>query len=158
MVPETLIFIVEGKADFSIIEKLNNGKRTWIGRGVGGKAEDLMPSTGYWHETNQEIWTHRQDYVEDGRLVNWTKVSKMYNGERRLCLFLYHSFATDAEGNLLRRFICSTPDLGYKITKDIWATRIPGEISIQKGLARLGDSNRLEHWYHWYTSGMYGMW
>ena len=141
MVPETLIFIVEGKADFSIIEKLNNGKRTWIGRGVGGKAEDLMPSTGYWHETNQEIWTHRQGYVEDGRLVNWTKVSKMYNGERRLCLFLYHSFATDAEGNLLRRFICSRPDLGYKITKDIWATRIPGEISIQD------DSNRLEHWY-----------
>ena len=73
--------------------------------------------------------------------MNWTKVSKMYNGERRLCLFLYHSFATDAEGNLLRRFICSRPDLGYKITKDIWATRIPGEISIQD------DSNRMEHWY-----------
>ena len=36
MVPETLIFIVEGKADFSIIEILNNGKRTWIERGAGG--------------------------------------------------------------------------------------------------------------------------
>ena len=69
----------------------------------------------------------------------------MYNGERRLCLFLYHSFATDAEGNLFRRFICSRPDLGYKITKDIWATRIPGEISIKKGPAGLDDSNRLEH-------------
>ena len=65
MVPETLIFIVEGKADFSIIEKLNNGKRTWIGRGVGGIAEDLMPSTGYWHESNQETWVHREGYVED---------------------------------------------------------------------------------------------
>ena len=47
MVPETLIFIVEGKADFSIIEILNNGKRTWVERGAGGKAEDLMPATGY---------------------------------------------------------------------------------------------------------------
>ena len=155
MVPETLIHIVEGKADFSIIEILNNGKRTWVERGVGGKAEDLMPATGYWHETNQETWVHREGYVEDGRLVNWTKVSKMYNGERRLSLFLYHSFATDAQGNLLRRFICSRPDLGYKITKDIWATKIPGEISIQKELAGLDDSNRLEHWYplvyQWYV-------
>ena len=155
MVPETLIHRVEGKADFSIIEILNHGKRTWIERGVGGKAEDLMPARGYWHERNQETWVHREGYVEDGRLVNWTKVSKMYNAE---CLFLYHSFATDAEGNLLRRFICSRPDLGYKITKDIWATRIPGEISIQKGLAGLDDSSRLEHWYPllywWYVAGM----
>ena len=79
----------------------------------------------------------------------------MYNGERRLSLFLYHSFSTHAQGNLLRRFICSRPDLGYKITKDIWATKIPGEISIQKELAGLDDSNRLEHWYplvyQWYV-------
>ena len=114
MVPETLIHIVEGKANFSIVEILNKGRRTWVERGVGGKAEDLMPATGYWHETNQETWVHRQGYVEDGRLVNWTNVSKMYNGERRLSLFLYHSFSTHAQGNLLRRFICSRPDLGYK--------------------------------------------
>ena len=155
MVPETLIHTVEGKANFSIVEILNKGKRTWLERGVGDKAEDLMPATGYWHETNQETWVHRQGYVEDGRLVNWTNVSKMYNGERRLSLFLYHSFSTHAQGNLLRRFICSRPDLGYKITKDIWATKIPGEISIQKELAGLDDSNRLEHWYplvyQWYV-------
>ena len=70
MVPETLIHIVEGKANFSIVEILNKGRRTWVERGVGGKAEDLMPATGYWHETNQETWVHREGYVEDGSLVN----------------------------------------------------------------------------------------
>ena len=59
MVPETLIHIVEGKANFSIVEILNKGRGTWVERGVGGKAEDLMPATGYWHETNQETWVHR---------------------------------------------------------------------------------------------------
>ena len=70
MVPETLIHIVEGKANFSIVEILNKGKRTWLERGVGDKAEDLMPATGYWHQTNQETWVHREGYVEDGSLVN----------------------------------------------------------------------------------------
>ena len=65
-------------------------------RGAVVATEDLMPATGYWHESNEEIWIHLEGYVEDGRFVNWTKVSKMYNGERRLCLFLYHFFATDA--------------------------------------------------------------
>ena len=42
MVPETLIHIVEVKADFSIIEILNNRRRTWVARAVGGKAEEAI--------------------------------------------------------------------------------------------------------------------
>ena len=34
-------------------------------RGVGGKAEDLMPATGYWDESNQEIWVQREGHVEN---------------------------------------------------------------------------------------------
>ena len=73
-----------------------------------------MPTTGCWEERTQKTWIHGEGYIEDGRLVNLTKVFKMYNGEKRLTLYLYDSFTTNQQGNFLRKFICTLLQSGYK--------------------------------------------
>ena len=121
--PKWVMNILEGKPDFSIVENMNNGMRTWIVRSANGTEKDVLFDRDFWEETS-DLWTHRESFIEDGAIVNLTKVSKMYQGERRLCLSLYHSFTLDQQGKLIRRFIISRPHLGIKVTKDILAFRI----------------------------------
>ena len=121
--PKWVMNILEGKPDFSIVENMNNGMRTWIARSVNGTEKDLLLDTDSWEETS-DLWTHRESFIKDGAVVNLTNVSKMCNGERRLCLSLYHSFALDQQGKLIRRFIIGRPLLGIWVTKDILAVRI----------------------------------
>ena len=120
--PKWVMNILEGKPDFSIVENMNNGMRTWIARSVNGTEKDLLLDTDSWEETS-DLWTHRESFIKDGAVVNLTNVSKMCNGERRLCLSLYHSFTIDQQGKLIRRFIIDRPHLGIKVTKDILAVR-----------------------------------
>ena len=96
--------------------------RTWIARSANGTEKDFLLDTDFWEETS-DLWTHRESFIEDGAVVNLTNVSKMYEGERRLCLSLYHSFTIDQQGKLIRRFIIGRPHLGIKVTKDIVAVR-----------------------------------
>ena len=120
--PKWVMNILEGKPDFSIVENMNNGMRTWIARSANGTEKDFLLDTDFWEETS-DLWTHRESFIEDGAVVNLTNVSKMYEGERRLCLSLYHSFTIDQQGKLNRRFIIGRPHLGIKVTKDIVAVR-----------------------------------
>ena len=113
---------VEGKAEFSIVEKMENGMRNWVIFDICGDEWDLMSAAGCWEETTH-FWIHRESFYEDGRLVHFAEISDMYKGEYRLCLYLYHSFAIDQQGNLFRRFICSMPQFGVKVTKDMLALR-----------------------------------
>ena len=122
-VPEILINLVERKDDFSIVEKMNNGMRTWILKGANGTGKDLMSNIGRWEERS-DLWIQRESFIKDGAIVNMTKVSKMYKGERILCLTSYHSFAIDQQGNFIRRLICGKPDLGYKVTKEMKVVKI----------------------------------
>ena len=121
--PKWVMNMLEGQPDFSIVEKMNNGMRTWIVRSANGTEKDVLFDRDFWEETS-DLWTHRESFIEDGAVVNLTNVSKMCNGERRLCLSLYHSFTLDQQGKLIRRFIISRPHLGIKVTKDILAFRI----------------------------------
>ena len=121
--PKWVMNILEGKPDFSIVENMNNGIRTWIARSANGTEKDLLLDADFWEETS-DLRTHRESFIKDGAVVNLTNVSKMCNGERRVCLSLYHSFTLDQQGKLIRRFIISRPHLGIKVTKDILAFRI----------------------------------
>ena len=120
--PKWVMNMLEGQPDFSIVEKMNNGMRTWIVRSANGTEKDVLFDRDFWEETS-DLWTHRESFIEDGAIVNLTKVSKMYQGERRLCLSLYHSFAIDQQGKLVIRFIIGRPHLGIRVTNDILAVR-----------------------------------
>ena len=120
--PKWVMNMLEGKPDFNIVENMNNGMRTWIARSVNGTEKDSLLDEDFWEEKSA-IWTHRESFIEDGAVVNLTNVSKMCEGERILCLSLYHSFTIDQQGKLIRRFIIDRPHLGIKVTKDILAVR-----------------------------------
>ena len=120
--PNWVMNMLERKSDFSIVEKMNNGMRTWIVRSANGTEKDVLFDRDFWEETS-DLWTHRESFIEDGAIVNLTKVSKMYQGERRLCLSLYHSFALDQQGKLVIRVIIGRPHLGIRVTNDILGVR-----------------------------------
>ena len=121
--PKWVMNMLDGKPDFSIVENMNNGMKTWIARSANGTEKDSLLDTDFWEERS-DLWTHRESFIKDGAIVNLTKVSKMYEGERRLCVSLYHSFTIDQQGKLIRRFIIDWPLLGIRVTKDILAVRI----------------------------------
>ena len=122
--PRRVINLVESNEDFSIVEKINNGMRTWTINDLSDKETDLMSIMGSWQRRRSGLWIYHEDLIEDGKLVSFEKVSKVYNGKRRLSVQTYHSLTTDQQGNLTRRFIFDVPILGIKITKDMWAVRI----------------------------------
>ena len=121
--PRWVINFVESNEGFSIVEKMNNGMRTWTINDLGDTETDLMSGMGSWKEKDG-VWVYHEDFIEDGRLVSFAKVSEVYNGKRGLSLLFYHSVTTDKQGNLTRRLIFDMPILGIKITKDMLAVRI----------------------------------
>ena len=122
--PRSVVNPVESNEDFSIVEKINNGMRTWTINDLSDKETDLMSIMGSWQRRRSGLWIYHEDLIEDGRLVSFEKVSKVYNGKRRLSVHTYHSLTADKQGNLTRRFIFDVPILDIKITKDMWAVRI----------------------------------
>ena len=141
--PKWVMNILEGKPDFSIVEKMINGMRTWIVRSANGMEKDLLLDTDFWEETF-DLWTNRESFIEDGAIVKLTKVSKMYKGEWILCLSLYHSFTIDQQGKLVRRFIIDRPHLGIRVTKDILAVRIDLDEKGARNSSRLEESKESE--------------
>ena len=99
------------------------GGRTWTINDLGDTETDLLSDMSSWEEID-DIWVYHEDFIEDGRLVGFAKVSEVYNGKRSLSLDFYHSVNADKQGNLTRRLIFDVPILGIKVTKDILAVRI----------------------------------
>ena len=121
--PQRIIRLVESNEDFSIVEKMNNGTRTWTITDLSDAEIDLLSDMSSWEEIDG-VWVYHEDYIEDGRLVGSAKVSEVYNGKRRLSVHFYQSLAADKQGNLTRRLVFDVPILGIKITKDILAVKI----------------------------------
>ena len=62
--PKWVMNILEGKPDFSIVENMNNGMRTWIVRSANGMEKDLLLDTDFWEERS-DLWTHRESFIKD---------------------------------------------------------------------------------------------
>ena len=122
IMPEWVINLLQRKTDLSIVEKMKNGTRTWITKSSNGKDVDLMSNKGNFKD-DPHHWSHHEAFIEDGRLVNFTMVSKMEKGERIFCFYYYQSFAINQQGKLVKRLICRKPHLGITVTKDILAVR-----------------------------------
>ena len=121
--PEGLIDIIDGMAKFKIVEKMKGGRRTWTYRDVNGMSKDLMSQVDYWEETSMDL-LHRNDFIEDGWIVNVTKASAMLKGKMTLWLDLYDAFTIDKEGNLLRKFIWKNPHSNITVTKLLRSIRV----------------------------------
>ena len=120
---ETLINFIDGMAKFRIAEKVKGGRRTWTYCDENGKRLDLMSNVDYWEETSMEL-VHRNDFIEDGWVVNVTKASAMLKGKMTLWLDLYDAFTIDKEGNLLRKFIWRAPHMDITVTRILRSIRI----------------------------------
>ena len=120
---ETLINFIDGMAKFRIAEKVKGGRRTWTYCDENGKRLDLMSNVDYWEETSMEL-VHRNDFIEDGWVVNVTKASAMLKGKMTLWLDLYDAFTIDKEGNLLRKFIWKNPHSNITVTKLLRSIRV----------------------------------
>ena len=124
--PEGLIDIIDGMAKFKIVEKMKGGRRTWTYRDVNGMSKDLMSQVDYWEETSMDL-LHRNDFIEDGWVVNVTKASAMLKEKMTFWLDIYDAFTIDKEGNLHRKFVWRAPH------RDITVTRILRSIRIIEG-------------------------
>ena len=120
--PESLIDFIDGMEKFKIVEKVKGGRRTWTYCDVNGVSKDLS-KTDYWEETSSEF-VHREDFIEDGWIVNVTKASAMLKGKMTFWLDLYDAFTIDKEGNLLRKFIWKNPHSNITVTKLLRSIRV----------------------------------
>ena len=62
---------------------------------------------------------HRNDFIEDGWVVNVKKASAMLKGKMTFWLDVYDAFTIDEEGNLLRKFIWKAPIMVTRILRSI---------------------------------------
>ena len=121
--PRALIKFLDGKSEFSIIETFNSGARTWVISDVDGLQKGFqLTSRGGLQRAGH--WTHSDDFIEDGALVIARKAFGMAGGKVALIVDLLDSFATDEQGNVVRKFIWSMPALNIKITKVLLALRV----------------------------------
>ena len=120
--PESLIDFIDGMEKFKIVEKVKGGRRTWTYCDVNGVSKDLSKAD-YWEETSSEF-VHREDFIEDGLIVNVTKASAMFKGKLTFWLEVYDAFTIDKEGNLLRKFIWKNPHRKITVTRILRSIRI----------------------------------
>ena len=113
------IRLLEGTAEFSIVEQISNRRRHWVLSDVDGrqiylmvKRCELKPFRG--------VWLYFNDFFEDGNL---TIVRKVFSDDMKLCLSLFNSFTVDSQGNIIRKIIMSDPVLDIKITRVIYGRR-----------------------------------
>ena len=90
---ETLINFINGMARFRIAANVKGERKTWTYCDVNGVSKDLSKAD-YWEETSSEF-VHREDFIEDGWIVNVTKASAMLKGKLTFWLDLYDAFTID---------------------------------------------------------------
>ena len=73
--PRSVVNPVESNEDFSIVEKTINGKRTWTINDLSDNETDLMSNMSSCEERSG-LWIYSEDFIEDGRLVSFAKVSE----------------------------------------------------------------------------------
>ena len=133
--PGTLIKLLDGTEEISIVEETNFGARTWVISDVDGEEKGfLLRSSGEMLKNN--YWMHLDSFVEDGSLIKAVKIFQIAGRKVALdhwsigpldqCLVMDYidSFSTDKQGNLVREFNCSMPIADIKITIVMSAVRI----------------------------------
>ena len=77
--PGTLIKLLDGTEEISIVETSNSGARTWLISDVDGVDKSfLLTSRGWIRSAN--YWIHCDDFIEDGKLIF---AKKMFVGNGR---------------------------------------------------------------------------
>ena len=135
-IPSSLMKLLHGSAEISIVETSSSGARTWVISDVDGLRKPFQLRSRGWM-LRSDYWIHADDYIENGKLISarkmfvgamggkvdrdgprWAKVDK------GLVMEHLDSFSTDKKGNLVREFICSIPIPNIKITKVMSALRV----------------------------------
>ena len=124
LLPGGLLWFIEGKEEFTI-EESKNGLRTWTISDVDGwKDKDLLANKGCVNVQKSGMWSHIDDFIEDGWLVNTKKAWDVSKGKMELGLDFRESFTVNKRGDVLRSYNWSAPNRNLKITKVMLAHRV----------------------------------
>ena len=118
--------LFDGTAEISITETSSPRARTWNFTDVDGVQK-------WFQMTSKSIekrllrhccrW-HLDDFIENGKLMTVRKAFKEEDGKLVLTSDYRDSFGINKQGNLVRKFTCSLPTIGIKITKVMLALRV----------------------------------
>ena len=111
----------DGEDEFSIFERIHEGKREWEILDKDGNIKKLQLTSrgtrvnGYWtnscfikspDSSPNGYWCHQEDFIKDGTLI----MSYRYGNSKGQVLFNEtHTFYVDAQGNLVRKLSRSHP-------------------------------------------------
>ena len=125
--PTSLISFIERTQGFGIVES-KNLQREWAMYGIGLWWKQRMlgnrSTLNFSSHTGRDRWNFSEGYIEDGKIVNTSKIYKMVNSKIILTLDVRDSITTDKEGNIIWNFMWSAPHRGVKITKVVRAVRV----------------------------------
>ena len=114
----------DGTAEISITETSSPRARIWIVSDVDGVQKRFrMTSKSGEKRLHRRCW-HMDDFIENGKLMTVRKVFKEEDGKLVLTSDYRDSFGINKQGNLVRKFTCSLPTIGIKITKVMLALRV----------------------------------
>ena len=133
-IPSSLMKLLHGSAEISIVETSSSGARTWVISDVDGLEKHFqLRSRGL---LQSDYWIHVDDFIEDRKLISARKVFAMVDGQvdrdgprwakvdKGLVMEYVDSYSMDKKGNLVREFICSIPIANIKITKVMYYDKI----------------------------------
>ena len=125
----------DGEDEFSIFERIHEGKREWEILDKDGNIKKLQLTSrgtrinGYWTNTcfikspdsyPNGYWCHQEDFIKDGTLI----MSYRYGNSKGQVLFNEtHTFYVDAQGNLVRKLSRSHPLSGTNYNTIMVASR-----------------------------------
>ena len=121
---------MEGKKYFSIVES-KKVPRKWVISDVDGVEKVWLTARGilkHW----EIFWFRHDHFIEDGALVI---LFELYNERMEKITNIRDSITTDKQGNVLRKYIWTQapdgldqPNDAYKVTKVMWAHKLPAHI------------------------------
>ena len=125
----------DGADEFSIFERIHEGKREWEILDKDGNIKKLQLTSrgtrvnGYWTNTRfikspdsypNGYWCYQEDFIMDGKLI----MSYKYGNFKGQLLFQeIHTFYVNAQGNIVRSFCRSHPASGTFYHTVILASR-----------------------------------
>ena len=125
--PTSLISFIERTQGFSIVES-KNLQRNWAMYGIGLWWKQIMlgdiGNLNFSSKRGLDRWNFSEGFIEDGKIMNTSKIYKMDNSKIILTLDVRDSITTDKEGNIIWNFMWSAPHRGVKIIKIVRAVRV----------------------------------
>ena len=118
--------LFDGTAEISITETSSPQARRWNFTDVDGvqKRFRMTSKAKRVEKLHLRLCWHMDDFIENGKLMTVRKVFKEEDGKLVLISDYRDSFSINKQGNLVRKFTCSLPTIGIKITKVMLALRV----------------------------------